>query len=362
MPIGSIIGGVGSLVSGLLGSSAASGAGQTIAKTGQAVGQQLQQTTAQGQQGATQAANSAQGLAYSGATTANQYLNNAFTNVTGATSPYMTVGNTAASNLNAAYQPGGALAGQFTAPTAAQAMNTPGYGFQLQQGQQAIQRQAAAAGQYNSGATAKSLDAYTQGLASTYYQNAFNNSLTGYQTNYGNTLNSLLAGSNLGLQGSQIYSNAALGTGAGLSANTMNAAQYMGNVGLQGAEYSGTLGLQGQEAAGNAFMQGAYGTAAGQMGSASAWMNAINGISGAAGGAANYFGNQGTNYGLNQTVPIAGYPGGYPTIPVQPGSAVGPPSGPGISAGDYMSAYPGATTGPLAQLQAGLYQPNSIGT
>ena len=345
MPIGAIIGAAGSVVSGLIGSGGARGAGKTIAKTGQAVGDQIQQTTAQGQQGATQAASAAQGLVQNGSTTANQYLNNALTNVTGATSPYQTVGNTATANLNAAYQPGGSLAGQFMgggtfqAPTAAEAMATPGYGFQLQQGQQAIQRQAAAAGGLNSGATAKSLDAYSQGLASTYYQQAYNNAqstyntnfntgLQGYQTNYGNTLNSLLAGSNLGLQGTSIYSNAALGTGQNLANSTNTAAQYMGNVGLQGAEYSGTLGLQGQNLAGQYFMQGAQGTAAGQVGNANAWANTVNGIAGAGGAAANYFQNRSAPV----TVP------GYGPIAVGAGSG-GLPQGPGLGSGsDYFGS------------------------
>jgi hypothetical protein len=314
MPFGAILGAAGSLVSGIIGSNAASSAGRTIGAAGTAVGNQLEQQTTLGQSGAytagaqaqqlaQSAGTQAQGLVQNAAGTANQYLSNGFNQVSGATNPYMTVGNTATQNLNAAYQPGGALAGTFTAPTAAQAMQTPGYQFQLQQGQQAIQRQAAAAGQLNSGATAKSLDAYSQGLASTYYQQAYNNALTGYQTNYSNSLNSLLAGSNLGLQGTSIYSGAAQNAAAGQSANTMNAAQYMGNTGLQAAEYAGTagtqtaqyagtLGLQGMQAAGNAYLQGAEGTAAGQVGSANAWQNAINGIAGAGSNAASYFTQQ----------------------------------------------------------------------
>ena len=220
----------------------------------------------------------------SGATTANNNLANVFTGQAQATSPYQTVGSTATAALNAAYQPGGALSSTFSAPTAAQAAATPGYQFTLQQGQQAVARQAAAGGQYNSGATGKALANYTEGLASTNYQQAYNNSLNAYQTNYSNNLNSLTQGANIGLQGTAQYNAAATNYGNQTSANTTNAAQYMGTAGTQAAEYSGTLGLQGQQAAGNYFMQGADATAAAQVGSANAWESAISGITGAAGG------------------------------------------------------------------------------
>jgi hypothetical protein len=55
----------------------------------------------------------------------------------------------------------------FQAPTAAQAEATPGYQFQLQQGNQAIQNSAAASGNLLSGGTSAALDQYSQRLAST---------------------------------------------------------------------------------------------------------------------------------------------------------------------------------------------------
>lgn len=82
-------------------------------------------------------------------------------------------------SLLAAY-PGGA----FTAPTAEQAAQTPGYQFQLQQGQQALQQSAAARGNLLTGGTAEALDNYSQGLAASNYQNVYNNALNTYGTNY----------------------------------------------------------------------------------------------------------------------------------------------------------------------------------
>ncbi len=77
--------------------------------------------------------------------------------------------------------------------------NDPGYQFQLQQGQQALQRSAAAKGMLNSGATLKGLDRYSQGLAATGYQNAWNRNQTAYRNRFGNL--SGLAGMGLGAAG-----------------------------------------------------------------------------------------------------------------------------------------------------------------
>ncbi len=77
----------------------------------------------------------------------------------------------------------------FQAPTAAQAAQTPGYQFQLQQGTQAMQNSAAAQGGLLSGRTLADLNNYAQGTASTNYQNTFNNALTQYQSAYNTFLN-----------------------------------------------------------------------------------------------------------------------------------------------------------------------------
>lgn len=102
--------------------------------------------------------------------------------------PFLQAGQTAIGDLSGLLAPGGGLSqgwtGQFTAPTAAQAEATPGYQFTLQQGQNAIQNSAAAQGNLLSGGTEAALDQYSQGLASTNYQQAFNNALTQYGTAY----------------------------------------------------------------------------------------------------------------------------------------------------------------------------------
>ncbi len=73
---------------------------------------------------------------------------------------------------------------QFQAPTADQAAQTPGYQFQLQQGQNAIQNSAAARGGLVSGNAATGLDQYSQGLASENYGNTYNRAMQEYLNSY----------------------------------------------------------------------------------------------------------------------------------------------------------------------------------
>jgi len=74
--------------------------------------------------------------------------------------------------------------GQFQAPTAQQAEQTPGYQFQLQQGEQALQNSAAASGGALSTGNLKNINNYAQGVASTNYQQTYNNALQQYQQSY----------------------------------------------------------------------------------------------------------------------------------------------------------------------------------
>lgn len=67
----------------------------------------------------------------------------------------------------------------------------PGYQFQLQQGQQALDRKAAAGGGFYSGAALKGASAFNQNLAGTTFGDAYNRELNAFQTNRANTLNPL---------------------------------------------------------------------------------------------------------------------------------------------------------------------------
>ena len=72
----------------------------------------------------------------------------------------------------------------FQAPTAAQAAQTPGYQFEVSQAEQALQNSAAANGDLLSGNTLQSTEQLANNLASTNYQQVYNNALGQYQMGY----------------------------------------------------------------------------------------------------------------------------------------------------------------------------------
>lgn len=109
--------------------------------------------------------------------------------------------------------------------------NDPSYQWQLQQGQNAILNNASAMGGVFSGNTASALQNYTQGLASTDYQNALNNF-----NNYQNSIYSRLGGisstganaaggvAGLGATASGQISNNMIGAGNALAAGQVGSA------------------------------------------------------------------------------------------------------------------------------------------
>lgn len=189
------------------------------------------------------------------------------------------MGYTATKNPDGTYSmtvnPNSPLQKQFTAPTLDQVRGTPGYQFQMQQGQQAINNSAAARGGLLSGATLKDLLSYGQGLADSTYQQVFNNDLSTFNTNYSSAANNV----------SRL---------TGLTTLGQNAATMVGNQGLQTAANAGNL-----------LTSGANATAAGQVASG----NAISGALGSLGGAAQTYGllNQLTGQGQSSYSGAAGW-------------------------------------------------------
>lgn len=130
----------------------------------------------------------------------------------------------------------------FTSPTAAQAEQMPGYQFQQQQGQQAVQNSAAASGNLLTGNTAAALDQYSQGLASTDYNNLYNQSMGNYQTNYNtfeqnqaNQYNRLASLAGLGQVSAQQLGNQGIQTGANIGNTLTSAANSIGQSGQNAA-------------------------------------------------------------------------------------------------------------------------------
>src|SRR5208283_2917827 len=156
---------------------------------------------------------------------------------------------------------------QFNAPTAAQAAQYPGYQFQLQQGQNAIQNSAAARGGLVSGNAATALNNYSQGAAQSDYTNVYNqamqeymNSFNIYNTNQANQYNRLanLAGlgqtaaTTLGNQGQAAAGNvgnigATMGGQVGQNINNAGAATASGYVGAANAAQGALSGIYGNQ-------------------------------------------------------------------------------------------------------------------
>lgn len=95
----------------------------------------------------------------------------------------------------------------------------PGYAFNLQQGQQAIERSAAARGGLNSGATMKSLANYSQGVANQTYNDSFNR----FNTSQGNTFNRLSTMAGMGQNAANTNVQSGNQTAAGVASNITSA-------------------------------------------------------------------------------------------------------------------------------------------
>lgn len=202
----------------------------------------------------TQAGNTAAGAVGGATSDANNTLQNLLTNMGEKLNPYLQAGGQGISDL-AKYASGGGPKFSFNYDDY---KNSDAYKFQLEQGQQAINNQMAARGLANSGATLKELTNYGQGLASTYYNDAFNRAQQTFQTNQNTTLSNLLALSGQGLQATNQLQGAEALFGAPQAQNTLNAGYYTGNtnmgiaqllsqLGMQGSEFNANLGVQGNE-------------------------------------------------------------------------------------------------------------------
>ena len=203
MPFGGLLTlmGISSAVNGVVGATASTEAADTQAASEQQVLDLLQQDQPQAQ---SDISGSVAG--------ANSTLSNYYNTNMGLLQPYMQSGTNALSQLNAMTGAGG-----FQAPTAAQAAQQPGYQFALQQGELAQQRSAAAAGGVLGGGEQKALQQYAQGLASTNYNNVYNQALGTYQTNFGN----LAQLANLGLSATNTGVSAGNVAGTSSASNTM---------------------------------------------------------------------------------------------------------------------------------------------
>ena len=300
-PVSAAMGGVGlvtNLIGGAMKSSAANKAAAIQKQAADTAGQNIVNTTNEVNPTITAAADKASagvtgaaGTAGAGATTAAQAAGAGVTGAAGSANdllqPYIGAGQQTAGQLQQALQTGGALNHTLDASNF-QTMD-PGYNFRLQQAQGAMANKAAAGGGALGGNAALALSNNASNYASSEFQNAFARDQAQQAGLYGR------------LQG---VSSMGLGAANTAGANTIGAARYAGDTGINAAQYGGNAGMAGAEFAGNAGMnaantvgantinattqqgnyltQGANATAAGKVGSANAWGDALSGIGGAA--------------------------------------------------------------------------------
>lgn len=180
-----------------------------------------------------------------------------------AVNPYLTGGQKAYSTLMGQLStPGQGLLQpyqSFQAPTGLNYTNDPGYQARMALGEQAIQNSAAARGDLLGGNTLKALTDYGQTFGSNEYQNVYNRALNTYGTNAANYYTGQ----------ANDYSRLMGTAGMGMSAAQLaqQARENYTNV------YGNAMGMSNQAGAARA---------AGIMGSANAWQNALGGIGNAA--------------------------------------------------------------------------------
>jgi hypothetical protein len=152
--------------------------------------------------------------------------------------------------------------------TMADFYNDPGYQFQLQQGNQAIERSAAARGGLTSGATGKALANYTTNLANTTYGDAYNRYLqtNNQQFNQANTL------ANYGYNASNQSANNTIGV-AGQQANNLTSAITGGAAAMASGLTGAANAAQGSLA--NYYLQNAINNGSGY-GGGNPYMNLSN--------------------------------------------------------------------------------------
>lgn len=179
--------------------------------------------------------------------------------------PYIKAGQGAVTSLSSLVQNGGLPAWnqQFQAPTGATEQNDPGFQFRLQQGQQALERSAAAKGGLLSGGTAKAEQQFGQDYASNEYGNVYNRALGQYQQSYNeyqqnqaNTYNRL----------------------AGVAGTGQVSAGQLASAGQSAASNTGNILLGSAQAQGQDIQNAAAARASGYAANANAFGGAVGGI------------------------------------------------------------------------------------
>lgn len=152
---------------------------------------------------------------------------------------------------------------QFQAPNAANEQNDPGFAFRLQQGQQALERSAAARGGLLTGGTAQAEQQFGQDYASNEYGNVYNRALQQYQQAYNQFQQA----------NADKFNRVASVAGAG-----QTAAGQLASAGQSTASNVGNILLGSAQAQGNDIQNAAAARASGYAAGGNAWGGAVGGI------------------------------------------------------------------------------------
>lgn len=167
--------------------------------------------------------------------------------------PWLSAGKGALSNLQGILaEPGQGWDKTFTPPTAAEAAQYPGYQFQEQQGEGALQNSAAAKGALYSGNTQEALVNYAQKSAQGDYSNVYNQAFQQYLQQYGqhnDQLNRLSALSGVGQTAASTLGQEGQAAAGNVSNINLTAGAQQG----QDLQNAGAAEASGYVSAGNAF-------------------------------------------------------------------------------------------------------------
>jgi hypothetical protein len=182
--------------------------------------------------------------------------------------PWLNAGTGAINTLYSDLKNGkyGDWTGSFTAPTAAEAAQDPGYAFRVSEGLKGIDRGAAARGGILTGGTLKAEQQFGQDMASQEYGNVYNRRFQEYLQKYGEFNNNQTNDFNR-------YASIA---GVGQQAATSTA-----QIGQQAANNVGSILLQSGNDQAAGINNAAAARASGYIGGANSWTGAVGGVNSA---------------------------------------------------------------------------------
>lgn len=267
----------GPLIGAIFGSSASAKAARQQQQAIQEATKQLQGDKEAAMLGVSNATSIGQGYANDSKDRANQVLGEGRDQQLRLYNPYVQAGTDSLSSLKELSGTNGELSKQFSFNPSDLGAD-PGYAFALKQGQDAIQRSAAARGGLFNTGTLKSLAGYTTGTANTYFNDAFSRAKQTFDTNRSGALSRVGALQNLagfGMQGTA-GSSAAIGNAATqIGRNDTDTGQFNADLGLRGAQTTGEYGLRTSDKIADLITQRGYSQGASTVGQANAWSKAL---------------------------------------------------------------------------------------